>query len=152
MKKQAKQAQKTVVLISYNKIHGFQSGWHGGKRIYICANDAGRGHETGEGRSDQDKANGVMHKISGRYYHGAVPVENVERYYIYAGLYAFSQAIDLAKSIFDKNGKPTTVVACSCDKMKKESLLAGTGITLAMCECGGESSLGRIVEKILEAS
>lgn len=150
--KKAKQAKKTVVFISYNKIDGFQSGWHGGKRIFICANDAGRGCDTGEGQNDQDKANGVMHRISGRYYNGAVPVENVERYFIYAGLYAFSQAIGLAKSIFDKNSKPTTVVACSCDKAKKQSLLAGTGITLSMCECGGERTLGSIVEKTLEAS
>ncbi len=141
---------RTIVLISYNRVDGFSSGWHARRKVFVCANGEGRGASTGEGKDKYARAGSVMHNISGQYYNGAVPVERVKHYYIYAGLYAMEQAIGIAKSLRSKNGSPVTVVACSCDTGKKENLLADTGISIKWCECGGESTMGRIAEAAIK--
>ncbi len=138
--------KKTTVLISYNKIDGFRSGWHAKNKVFICANDKGRGSETGQGEDRATKAGNVMHRLSGSYYHGAVPVKQVEQYYVYSGLHAMRQAIGMAKSLRSESQAPVTVVACNCDAREKENLLQGTGIDLIWCECGGETKMGQLAK------
>ncbi len=137
---------KTTVLISYNRIDGFCSGWHADGKVYVCANNAGRGRDTGEGRDCDAKAGSVMHSISGQYYHGTVPVEKVKRYYVYAGLHAMRQAIGMAKDLRSRSQAPVTVVACDCESYEKRNLLSGTGIDIIWCGCGGEVKMGRLAE------
>jgi len=136
---------KTVVLISYNQVEGFRSGWHARKKVFVCANDAGRGYRTGNGDDDDSKAGSVLHKLSGQY-RGAVPVERVKHYYIYAGLHAMDQALGMAKSLNSQSQAPVTIVACSCQSRKKEQILDGSGIPIKWCECGGESTMGGIAK------
>lgn len=137
---------RTTVLISYNPVNGFSSGWHARRKVFVCANDAGRGADTGNGENDRQRAGSVMHKLSGQFYRGTVPVERVKHYYIYAGLNAFEQAIGIAKSLRTQNQSPVTVVACNCETSEKRELLEGTGINIKWCECGGRHTLGRIAE------
>lgn len=141
---------KTVVLISYNSVEGFNSGWHGENRVYVCANDKGRARETGNGRDDKERACSVMHNISGSYYHGSVPIENVEEYVVYSGLNALESAIYMAKDLNDKAPDvPVTVAACGCSWGRKEKLLSGTNIRLESCECGGKSTMGEFARKAM---
>lgn len=135
---------RSVVLISYNPVNGFRSGWHADGRVYVCASDNGFGCNVGEGSNDHARAGSVMHKLSGQYYKGTVPVERVKHYYIYAGLYAMDQAISIAKSLRSQNEAPVTVVACDCESRQKKNLLSGTGIDINWCECGGHRTMGRI--------
>lgn len=144
--------EKTTVFISYNQVNGFRSGWHSAARVFVCANDNGRGTGTGKGEDERARAGSVMHQISGQYYRGAVPADQVGRYYIYAGLYAMGQAIDIARSLKTQNRAPVTVVACDCDRAVKANLLRGTGIDIVWCECGGERTMGRLAEAVLEAA
>lgn len=140
--------QGITVLISYNSVAGFRSGWHKDNQVFVCANDAGQGASTGEGRDNEQRAGSVMHSISNRFYRGNVPVESVERFYVYAGLNALEGAISIAKSLQSAApGAPITVVACGCNWDKKLRLLAGTGIHLIECECGGRETMGGIAER-----
>lgn len=142
----------TVVLVSYNSVANYRSGWHGNDRLFVCANDQGRGAVTGNGSDDKQRANSVMHSISGSFYRGSVPVENVERFYVYAGLNAFEGAISMARSLQNRaSGAPVTVVACGCDRNRKRELLRDTGIDMVSCECGGRETLGDIARKAMSA-
>ena len=138
--------KKTTVLISYNPVGSFRSGWHADNRVFVCANDAGYGRITGDGRNGDQKAGSVMHHISGQFYHGSVPVNEVKRYYVYAGLHAMEQAISMARNLRSQAQAPVTLVACNCDANEKRNLLMGTDITIEWCECGGKSTMGRIAE------
>jgi CheY-like chemotaxis protein len=141
---------KTVVLISYNSVKGFDSGWHGEDRVYVCANDQGRARVTGNGRTDKERAGSVMHKISNNYYHGSVPVENVKQYIVYSGLNALDSAIYMAKDLSKQAPDvPVTVAACGCSWGRKEDLLRGTNISLEGCECGGASAMGRFAQNAM---
>ena len=137
---------KTTVLISYNPISGFSSGWHARKRIFVCASDTGFGQDVGNGKDNYSRAGSVMHRISGQFYRGSVPTERIKRYYVYAGLAAMRQAINMAKSLRSESQAPVTVVACDCNAREKRDLLEGTGIDIMWCECGGHKTLGRIAE------
>ncbi len=140
----------TVVLISYNSVAGHRSGWHGKDRLFVCANDQGQGANIGEGCNDKQRAGSVMHSISNRFYRGSVPVESVERFYVYAGLNAFEGAISMAKSLQNRAlGAPITVVACGCDMGQKRNLLRGTSIDMISCECGGRETLGDIARQAI---
>jgi len=79
-----------------------------------------------------------------------IPVENVKQFYIYAGSNAMQDALDMARRIkmMTKN-TPVSVVACDCKWAEKKEILADTDIPLLMCECGGQSFLGDLAEKIL---
>lgn len=145
-----KKDAKITVLISYNEVKGFSSGWHANKRLYVCANDAGRGRDTGKGNSDEEKAGSVMHDISGSYYHGNVPVKKIERYYVYAGLNAMDQALSMAESLRRTSSAPVTVVACHCRSGEKERLLSGNGIDIIWSECGGKDTMGELAKEILK--
>ena len=136
--------KETTVVISYNSVSGFKSGWHGGKRLFVCANDAGRGFLTGIGDTDEQRAANAMHRISGQFYNGAVPVECVKHYYIYAGLTAFTQALSIAKSLMTQSDAPVTVVACDCQIGEKQSLIRNLGVKILRCECSGSATLGRL--------
>jgi len=140
---------KVSVIISYNPVEGFNSGWHGNGKLFICASDAGWGAKVGQGKNNYEKASSVMHQISHQYYDGQVPIENVNHYYIYAGLYAFKSAISLAKELKQKSSAPVSVVACSCKLSEKKELLSDQQIPLINCECGGKSYLGKLAHKIL---
>lgn len=138
-----------MVLISYNPVAGFRSGWHKNNRLFVCANDAGNGADNGEGRDNKQRAGSVMHSISGRFYRGSVPVEGVKQFYVYAGLNALEGAISMAKGLqSNAPGAPITVAACSCDWEKKRQLLSGTDIRIVECECGGRETLGRIASQV----
>jgi|SRR3989344_3167677 len=141
----------TTVIISYNDVSGFLSGWHGDQRLFICANDAGMASQTGEGSTDRQRAGCVMHRICGTFYRGSVPVENVQQFFVYAGLNAFEGAIAMAKDLWKKC--PTakvTVVSCHCDSNQKQRLLRDTGVGMIPCVCGGHSKLGEIAREALQ--
>lgn len=139
---------KTLVLISYNPVNGFPSGWHSDRKLFVCANDNGRGASVGDGKNEKEKAGSVMHKISGNFYNGSVPVENVREFVVYAGLNALEGAIYMAKGLKEKaSSVPVTVAACSCDWDKKKNLLADTGIRIISCECGGRNTLGNLAKQ-----
>ena len=82
---------KTTVIISYNEVTGFKPGWHGERRLFVCANkDGAWGANTGCGGNDIERAASVMASISHGFYGKLeVPVEVVDCFYIYAGLYRF---------------------------------------------------------------
>ena len=140
---------KTTVLISYNSVKGFKSGWHANKKLYICANDIGRGKDTGRGSTEVEKAGSVMHSISGSYYNGSVPVEKVEHYYVYAGLNAMNQAVYMATSLKKESSAPVTVVACNCSSSQKRQILSANNIDIIWSGCGGETTMGRIAQEML---
>lgn len=143
----------TTVVISYNDVAGFPSGWHGNQKLFVCANDAGMASRTGEGKSDQRRAGSVMHRISGTFYRGSVPVENVQRFFVYAGLNALEGAVAMAKGIWVKHpNAKITVVSCHCDRGRKRALLEGTSIDMISCECGGQHTLGRIAREALASA
>lgn len=140
---------RTTVLISYNPVSGFSSGWHARKKIFVCASDVGFGANVGDGKDKYSKAGSVMHQISGQFYRGSVPVDRVKRYYVYAGLNAMRQAINMAISLRSESQAPVTVIACDCDAREKRNLLEGTGIDIKWCECGGNKTMGRIAEQAI---
>lgn len=146
-----KMKDKTTVVISYNPVKGFNSGWHEGKdvQVFICANDDGWGCDTGKGDDDYERAGSVMHDLGHEYYDGKVPVEGVQEYFVYSGLYAFRQAISMAEELKQKSGAQTSVVACSCRWDKKENMLDRAEIPLIKCECGGRVFLGKMVREML---
>lgn len=140
--------QGITVLISYNPVAGFRSGWHKNDRVFVCANDHGQGAVTGEGCDHKQRARSVMHSISNRFYRGSVPVEGVKHFYVYAGLNALEGAISMAKSLQSTApGAPITVIACDCDWDKKHQLLAGTNICIKKCECGGRETMGALARQ-----
>lgn len=139
---------KTLVLISYNPVNGFASGWHGNRKLFVCASDNGRGRDVGDGQNEKERAGSVMHKISGDFYKGSVPVENVREFVVYAGLNALEGAIYMAKGLKEKAPSvPVTVAACRCDWDKKKNLLAGTDIRIISCECSGRDTLGNFAKQ-----
>lgn len=141
---------KTLVLISYNPVNGFESGWHGSGKLFVCASDNGAGACIGDGADNKQRAGSVMHKISGSFHFGSVPVENVKQFIVYAGLSAFEGAIYMAQSLKKSApGVPITIIACSCYWDRKVKLLRDTDIGIEKCECGGESTLGRLAKQAI---
>ena len=141
----------TTVIISYNNVKGFTSGWHGGDKLFICANDQGRGSASGSTGTEQQRAGSTMHRISHQYYDGEVPVNNVTQYIVYAGLNALHGAIDMAIGLWQHAPDvPILVVACSCDWTEKTQRLEGTGIGLQQCECGGSKTLAAFARAALD--
>ncbi len=145
----------TTVIISYNQVNGFSPGWHGDGRLFIHANGAGKwGSDTGYGSNDEQRARSVMGSLSHQFYgRFEVPIENVDVFYIYAGLNAFREAISMALTLKAraKNAR-VVVVACDCDWDQKLGMLGGTGIELQGCSCGGQEKLGMIAKQILGAA
>lgn len=138
----------TTVVISYNPISGFDSGWHGGGRLFVCASDEGRGAGIGVGSDNRRRAESVMRSLFGHYH---VPVKDVQQYVLYAGFHAFDGVIALAKELEHiAPGVPIVVAACDCHWEKKVDLLRGTGIRMILCECGGSGTLGKIAQESLE--
>lgn len=143
----------TTVVISYNDVAGFPSGWHGNQKLFVCANDDGMAASTGEGGSNQQRAGSVMHRISGTFYRGSVPVGIVQRFLVYAGLNALEGAIAMAKDLWVKSpNAKITVVSCHCDFGHKRALLKDTNIDMISCECGGQDTLGRIAREVLASA
>ena len=139
----------TTVLISYNQIKGFDSGWHADGKVYVCANDAGLDSAGDERRRE---AGAAMHNVSNAYYHGSVPTEQVERYIVYSGLNALRSAISMAKDLCEQaEGVPVVVAGCDCRWDEKVQLLRGTGIELIRSGCGGRVTMGNLAQKACEA-
>lgn len=133
-----------TVFISYNPVRGFVSGWHANGTVFICANDA---DAVVQAASDARvaTAGSVMHSISNQFYKGSVPVDQVTKYIVYAGLHAFQSAINMAKTLQQRAPDATVIVAgCRCDWPEKQRLLQGTQITLIRCECGGRVKMGEL--------
>ena len=148
------QLVKTIVLISYNAVNGFQTGWHGDKHLFVHANgDGGWGCDTGSGRNKEERAQSVMGSLSHQFYGKlTVPVKDVDEFFIYAGLHAMRSALAMAKSLKElSNGVKVTVVACDCRWGEKERILRGSGIELLQCGCGGQNKMGDIAQKVLGA-
>jgi hypothetical protein len=139
------------VIISYNRVDGFAPGWHGDGRLFIHANGDGEwGSDTGYGKNDEQRARSVMGSLShGFYGRLEVPIENVDVFYIYAGLNAFKEAIFMALNLKKVQNARVVVVACDCDWDQKQEMLRGTGIELQECWCGGQEKLGMIAKQIL---
>jgi len=145
---------KTTVLISYNAVDGFQSGWHGDKRLFVHANGDGKwGSDTGSGENKRVRAQSVMGSLSHQFYGKLnVPVKDVDEFFIYAGTNAMKSALDMALRLRElSEGTKLTVVACSCDWEEKLRILKGSGIELLKCACGGQSRMGDIAQKVLAA-
>jgi len=145
---------KTTVLISYNAVANFQSGWHGNKRLFVHANSDGWwAGDTGSGRNNHERAQSVMGSLSHQFYGKfEVPVKNVDEFFIYAGLNAMESALNMALRLKElSRGAKVTVVACSCNWSEKERILLGSGIELLPCSCGGQDKMGDIAQKILAA-
>lgn len=140
----------TTVFISYNNIEGYPSGWHKENRVFICANDNGKGAMTGDGQGPENRAGSVMHNISGQFYHGSVPVEQIKEYVVYAGINAMHQAIAMAKDLKARvSDIPVIVVSCKCKQDEKKKLLKGLDINVLPCECGGHKTMSRMVTDLL---
>lgn len=141
-----------AVLISYNQISGFESGWRETEqgKVFIHACDKGAGMDVGYGKTDQDRAKSVMKRLKFEFYGELeVPIKDVDLFLIYAGLYAMQEAIKLAQRI-KQDGGQVKVVACDCDLEEKKQLLEAAEIPLIICECGGEEDMGRLAKEILE--
>ena len=145
------QELKTVVFISYNQVNGLTSGWHGDGRVFVHANDDGAwGSATGSGGNDYERAISVMRSLKHDFYRNLkVPVKDVDRFFIYAGLNAFQDAISLAMELKQLSEADVAVVACSCDWSEKQRLLEGMGIELIGCDCGGQEKMGALARRAL---
>ena len=142
----------TTVIISYNDVNGFSSGWHGNQQLFVCANDAGPAVNTGDGNTTEQRLKSVTHKIADAYYKGTIPIENVGCFYVYAGMHAFQSAIGIARILQRKCPlSDIALVSCKCDRRKKEILLWDTRIRWIPCECGGNETLGEIASKAVLA-
>lgn len=146
-----KKKRPTSVIISYNPVDGYNSGWHESAkaRVFVCANDQGYGSETGKGDTDYERAGSVMHDLGHDYYDGKVPVKDVREYIVYSGLYAFRSAISMARMLKQESNVAVTIVACSCEWPEKKQMVAKAIIPLVRCECGGREFLGRKVDELL---
>jgi len=146
-----KKKRPIFVIISYNPVRGYNSGWHESAkaRVFVCANDNGRGCDTGKGDTDYERAGSVMHDLGHDYYNGKVPVKDVKEYIVYSGLYAFRSAIDMARMLKQESNALVTIVACSCEWPEKERMVAKVNIPLIRCECSGRGFLGERVGELL---
>lgn len=142
---------KTTVLVSYNAVEGFSSGWRGDGRLFIHANDDGEwGSGTGRGGNDMDRATSVMRSLEHNFYRELkVPVQDVDEFFLYAGLNAMKAALELALHLKKLTGAGVTVVACSCDWDEKGRILRGSGVPLMKCLCGGQDKMADIARKVL---
>jgi len=147
-----KKERPISVIISYNQVEGYKNGWHESAkaRVFVCANDNGRGCDTGKGDTDYERAGSVMHELGHDYYDGKVPIEDVREYIVYAGFFAFRSAISMARMLKEKSSAAVTIVACLCDWPAKERMVSGAPIALVRCECGGRGFLGTRVDELLK--
>jgi len=142
MNEQKKQNQKATLVITYNSVRNYPTGTyktnHGPLVVYSHENTKTWGDRQAEGKLSQ-----IMHGIFGR-----INPADVDKIYLYAGLYAKNGALQATKK-FAGEGNKVTLVACDCDSDEKEAFARYIGAKLIWSECGGVETLGRIVSQEL---
>ncbi|MBP6885825.1 MAG: hypothetical protein KBC02_01100 [Candidatus Pacebacteria bacterium] len=74
-------------------------------------------------------------------------IEHAEHVYVYVGASAMKEALTFIESIMPL-GKKVTMVACDCGFSAKQECANRFSIPWIMSECGGEVTLGNLVEKL----
>lgn len=132
----AKEDGKTSVILTYNYVNGFPSGVHGDGRLAVISSGSRHYEESSKVLHD------LMHEVYDREDFG-----NVDMIYVYAGINAMSGALHAASNLVGESR--VTLVACTCEGEHKKRFAESQGIDIIFGECGGQRTLGRIAEQIL---
>ncbi|MBU4070150.1 MAG: hypothetical protein KJ646_04170 [Nanoarchaeota archaeon] len=137
-----KENGKATIVITYNSVKDFPNGTYQGKNgpvvIYSHDNTKTWGNQEAEGKLSQ-----ILHDIYGR-----ADSEDVDKIYLYVGLYAKDGALNAAKN-FTNKGSNLELVACDCSYSEKKNFAAQHNLPITWSECGGRNELKRIVENLL---
>jgi len=142
---------KVVVLMSYNRVSGFAPGVHGDGKVAVYSFDRPRHQDRRCKQAAKD--------ITDKFYDDfdlRRDADQFEHIFVYAGLNAAEEAVRAARMIGHdikgyENGKRVTLVACHCEEaMKRRVAHDSYSVNLIICECGGEDTMGRIAQQVIE--
>ena len=137
--------QKTTIILTYRTVTGFPDGIHGDGRLIVhSAND--RHYEDFVRTDMEERAPGILHSLMHKIYNRE-GFDNVDMIYVYAGVNAMDQALHAASNLAGLSN--VTLVACRCQKEKKERFAKDNGIEIIFSNCGAQDTLGDIANKIL---
>jgi len=141
---ESKPEGKTSVIITYNNVENYKSGIYGDGKLLIVS-DTKRTYE---------KAPEVTKKNLEKIY-GTFDIKNdkdkIKDIYIYVGLNAIEEPLNLAMSLAHDIRKQIYVMACSCQWDEKASRVKNTGLDVIIHQvtCGGQEDLMDVADKIL---
>lgn len=142
----------TILMISYNPIHGVPLGrvvvgpvvCHTGDYLGY-APFALRAHLT---LPQMEELMATARKTLDNVIRSqSADIEHAEHVYVYVGASALKEALTFIESLMPL-GKKVTMVACDCSFSAKQECANRFNIPWIMSECGGEITLGELVEKL----
>ncbi|GEM_PF-2134191 len=135
------QKEKMTFVITYNSVKGYEPGFYYGKKrpLLVCSYD---NTSTCENEA-QSKLESILQDT-----HVFMNPEDVERVYLYIGKYARDGALKAAERFSDQGNK-LSLVACACESDIKQQTAKRIGAPIIWSECGGQYTLGEIVDGIL---
>lgn len=133
--------EKPVTYVStYREVEGFARGLHKGanRDVFI----------TGPESYESCTLIGIVTKRFKEYQDLSTILPKIDEVYIYFGredTYA-----GLMNTISAENKNKIKLVACDCNKSKKQQLAQKLGLDIIESECGGRKTLARIVTDLLQ--
>jgi len=132
--------RKTTLVLTYNHVKGYPQGVYkkGNNKVIVHSQDR-RYYQDSPSRLSE-----LMHSL-----YSKVDFDKIDEVVVYSGLNAMEGSLRAAKQ-FSHNNKKIKLVACSCDYGEKKRVARELGVELIGCSCGGVSTLGSLVDSILE--
>lgn len=139
--------EKTTLILTYNKVDGFEEGSHGNGRVVILKLDP----QKFDGKNSEGDAFGLYFRtfnLLGR---------EIDKAYIYLGRYDSLQdkAIKMFQAMYRvasshiKDSSRIFMVGCKCNENLKRRFAEHSGMQFLKSNCGGEETLSKIVREIL---
>lgn len=139
--------QKATVVTTYNSVKDYASGVYQGRngRVVVVSQDNTKSWRNTAQLKQIETAVQLF---------GTITPEDVKKMYVYVGVEAMVQALDVAQIAADTKAKTGNkfdieLVACDCNAPHKELAAQIIGAKIIWCECGGRETLSEIVRKEL---
>jgi CheY-like chemotaxis protein len=137
-----KQEGKTSVIITYNTIYGYKPGIYDNGKLLIISNTTHAMEEAPEvTQKNLEKIFGTFDIRNDK--------DKIKDIYVYVGLHAIKEPLNLACSLAHDTHKQVYVMACHCDWQHKQYVVGNRGMILHQVRCGGDYDLMKIADNIL---
>ena len=133
--------KNTTLVLTYNNVRGYPSGTYKGKSQNVVIHSQDKRYY----KQSAQKLSELLHSM-----YGKVKMNSVKDVVVYAGLNALNGALSVATNLAH-DSKNVRLIACDCNYSEKKRFAENRSIGIEFCECGGEKTLGKIVNELLEA-
>jgi len=137
-----KQEGKTSIIITYNNVDHYKPGIYDNGKLLIVSNTKWAGKKAPE------VAHKNLEKIFGTF-DFRKDKDKIKDIYVYVGLNAIEEPLNLAMSLAHDIRKQVYVMACDCQWEEKVRRTRGLDIILHKVYCGGTYDLMQIADNIL---